>query len=54
MIGENTLPIFQGLGQSIWLDYRYRRVITSGELQQLIEEDGLRGVISNLSIFMNG
>ena len=47
------MPIFQRLGQSIWLDYMERRVITSGELQQLIEEDGLRGVTSNLSIFMN-
>ena len=51
---ENVLPIFQRLGQSIWLDYRERRVIPSGELPQLIEEYGLRGVTSNLSISMNG
>jgi len=46
------LPIFQKLGQNIWLDYRERRVTSSGELQQLIEEDGLLGVSSNLSIPM--
>jgi len=37
-------------GQSIWLDYIRRSLITSGELKRLIDE-GLRGVTSNPSIF---
>jgi transaldolase len=38
------------LGQSIWLDFIRRSLITSGELKQLVEE-GLRGVTSNPTIF---
>jgi len=38
-------------GQSIWLDYISRGLITSGGLRSLIETDGLRGVTSNPSIF---
>ena len=38
------------LGQSIWLDYISRPLITSGELQKLVDQ-GLRGVTSNPSIF---
>jgi transaldolase/glucose-6-phosphate isomerase len=33
------------------LDYLRRGLLTSGELQQLIDEDGLRGMTSNPSIF---
>jgi transaldolase len=38
------------LGQSIWLDFIRRSLITSGELQELIDT-GLRGMTSNPSIF---
>ena len=38
------------IGQSIWLDYISRSLITSGELQSLIDK-GLRGITSNPSIF---
>jgi len=38
-------------GQSIWLDYIDRHLIRSGELQQLIERDGICGVTSNPAIF---
>ena len=38
-------------GQSVWLDYIRRGLITSGELARLIREDGLRGVTSNPAIF---
>lgn len=38
------------LGQSIWLDYIQRSLITSGELKSLISE-GLRGITTNPSIF---
>jgi transaldolase/glucose-6-phosphate isomerase len=48
---ENPLLKLQFFGQSIWMDYIRRHMMTSGELKQLIEEDGLRGVTSNPSIF---
>jgi transaldolase/glucose-6-phosphate isomerase len=48
---ENPLLKLQPFGQSIWMDYIRRHMITSGELKRLIEEDGLRGVTSNPSIF---
>ena len=38
-------------GQSIWLDYIRRDLITSGELRRLIKDDGLWGMTSNPSIF---
>ena len=48
---ENPLRALQVFGQSVWLDYIRRSLITSGELRRLIEEDGLRGVTSNPTIF---
>jgi len=47
----NPLKHLEEFGQSIWLDYIRRSLITSGELQRLIEEDGVRGVTSNPAIF---
>src|SRR5436309_1474045 len=47
----NTLKQLQTLGQSIWLDYIRRDLLTGGELKRLIEEDGLRGMTSNPAIF---
>ena len=41
----------QTFGQSVWLDYIRRSLIDSGELQRLIDEDGLQGVTSNPAIF---
>jgi transaldolase/glucose-6-phosphate isomerase len=41
---------YVALGQSIWLDYLRRALITSGELKELVAE-GLGGVTSNPSIF---
>src|SRR6266851_4776729 len=38
-------------GQSMWLDYIRRDLITGGKLKTMIEEDGLRGMTSNPSIF---
>src|SRR6266850_1619989 len=38
-------------GQSVWLDYIRRNLITSGELRRMVEQDGLLGVTSNPSIF---
>jgi transaldolase len=48
---ENPLMKLSTFGQSIWLDYIRRKMIESGELQKLIDEDGLRGVTSNPAIF---
>jgi transaldolase/glucose-6-phosphate isomerase len=48
---KNPLKALQDYGQSVWLDYIRRNLITSGELQRLLDEDGLRGVTSNPSIF---
>ncbi len=48
---ENPLRALQVFGQSVWLDYIRRTLITSGELRGLIDDDGLRGVTSNPSIF---
>ncbi|MGH9369403.1 MAG: bifunctional transaldolase/phosoglucose isomerase [Thermoanaerobaculia bacterium] len=47
----NQLKVLQEYGQSVWLDYIRRSLITSGELQKLLDEDGLRGVTSNPAIF---
>ena len=47
----NPLKALLGYGQSVWLDFIRRSLITSGELGRLVEEDGLRGVTSNPSIF---
>lgn len=40
-------------GQSVWLDFFSRDLITSGELARLVSEDGLAGVTSNPTIFEN-
>ncbi len=38
-------------GQSVWLDYIRRSAITGGDFKRMIEQDGLKGVTSNPSIF---
>ena len=48
---ENHLKQLTRFGQSIWLDYIRRDLMTSGELKRLIEEDGLGGMTSNPTIF---
>ena len=48
---SNPLKELGTLGQSIWLDYIRKDLMTSGRLRHLIEEDGLRGMTSNPSIF---
>lgn len=47
----NALQELASLGQAIWLDYIRRNLITSGELKRMIDEDGLKGMTSNPSIF---
>jgi transaldolase/glucose-6-phosphate isomerase len=48
---RNPLLELKAQGQSIWLDYIRRNLIASGELQRLVEEDGLGGLTSNPTIF---
>ncbi len=48
---QNPLKELIKFGQSVWLDYIRRDLFTSGELKRLIEQDGLRGMTSNPSIF---
>jgi transaldolase/glucose-6-phosphate isomerase len=48
---ENPLKALIRFGQSIWFDYIRRDLITTGQLARLIEDDGLRGMTSNPTIF---
>ncbi len=48
---KNPLQSLQDHGQSVWLDFLRRSLITSGELKRLIKEDGVCGLTSNPSIF---
>ena len=47
----NPLKALNEFGQSVWFDYIRRSMLATGELDRLIEEDGLRGVTSNPAIF---
>jgi transaldolase/glucose-6-phosphate isomerase len=47
---ENSIQQLRKLGQSVWLDNVYRSLITSGDLQKLIDT-GVTGLTSNPSIF---
>jgi transaldolase/glucose-6-phosphate isomerase len=51
IVESNPLVGIHSHGQSIWLDYLRRGMIVSGDLQRLIDDDGLRGLTSNPSIF---
>lgn len=44
----NRLEIY---GQSIWLDYIRRSLLSGGKLRRLIDKDGLHGINSNLLLF---
>jgi transaldolase len=47
----NPLIELQAYGQSFWYDNIRRRFLMDGTLQKLVEEDGLRGMTSNPTIF---
>jgi len=47
----NPLRQLVEAGQSIWLDYLRRSLITEGGLERLVEEDGVGGLTSNPTIF---
>ena len=48
---SNPLVEIMKLGQSIWYDNIRRALLISGDLQKKIDEDDLRGVTSNPTIF---
>ncbi len=50
-VAVNPVAVLKNYGQSVWLDYIRRTLITSGELTRLVVEDGLGGVTSNPAIF---
>lgn len=50
-MNTNPLKRLEKLGQSIWLDYISRDLISSGQLDKLINDDGLSGITSNPNIF---
>src|SRR5665213_1829289 len=47
----NPLNQLAQAGQAVWLDFIERKILDNGEFKRLIDEDDLRGVTSNPSIF---
>src|SRR5260370_39502876 len=47
----NPLKGLLAYGQSPWMDYIRRDLLTTGELEKYIDNDGLRGRTSNPTIF---
>jgi transaldolase len=50
-LASEPLRALRGAGQSIWLDFLRRGLITDGGLARLIRDDGVTGVTSNPTIF---
>ena len=50
-MNKNPLLVLESFGQSIWLDFLGREALDNGEIQRLIEQDGVSGLTSNPSIF---
>jgi transaldolase / glucose-6-phosphate isomerase len=49
--GANPLKALLSYGQSPWMDYIRRDLLTSGQLKRMIDQDGLMGMTSNPTIF---
>jgi transaldolase / glucose-6-phosphate isomerase len=47
----NPVKALQGHRQAVWLDFLSRGFIADGGLKKLVDDEGLRGVTSNPSIF---
>ncbi len=47
----NPLQSLHEHGQAVWLDFLSRGFVAKGGLKKLVDQDGLRGVTSNPSIF---
>jgi len=48
---SNPLQQLHDFGQSFWYDNIRRALLRSGELKRMVEQDGLRGLTSNPTIF---
>jgi transaldolase/glucose-6-phosphate isomerase len=51
MPASNPLQQLANQGQSVWLDYISRDLLTGGELERMIAEDNVTGMTSNPTIF---
>ncbi len=49
----NPLRRLHDFGQSPWYDNIHREMLISGELERMIQEDGVKGITSNPTIFQN-
>jgi transaldolase/glucose-6-phosphate isomerase len=47
----NPVKTLEKHGQAVWLDFLARGFIVKGDLKRLIDQDGVKGVTSNPSIF---
>src|SRR5579883_1331002 len=47
----NPVKELEKHGQAVWLDFLARGFIAKGDLKRLIDDDGVKGVTSNPSIF---
>lgn len=50
-MNKNPLLGLESFGQSVWLDFLRRNALDNGEIQGLIDQDGVSGLTSNPSIF---
>ena len=51
MTAPNPVRALFDAGQSVWLDYIRRDLLTTGELQKMIEDGRISGLTSNPTIF---
>jgi transaldolase/glucose-6-phosphate isomerase len=47
----SRLKELESFGQSVWIDFIRRSLLTGGGLEQLVREDGVKGLTSNPAIF---
>src|SRR5215468_2353599 len=47
----NPVKALENHGQAVWLDFLARGFVANGDLRKLIDNDGVKGVTSNPSIF---
>jgi len=47
----NPVKALENHGQAVWLDFLARGFVANGDLKKLIDNDGVKGVTSNPSIF---
>lgn len=51
LVKNNPLKQLGAFGQSVWLDYIRCDLMAHGDLQRMMEDDGLTGITSNPAIF---